>query len=54
MVPQKRIKAYKGKGGLKLVNLERTFFLNGPHPQTVGFFYFNENPLKMMNVPYFI
>ena len=26
-VPQKHIKAYKGEGALKLINLERTLFL---------------------------
>ena len=56
-VPQKRIKAYKGAvggWGLKLINLERTHFLNGPHQKIVGFFYFSKNPLKKMNVSYFI
>ena len=53
-VPQKRIKAYMELGGLTLINLERTHFLNGHHSKVVGFIYFNENPLKMMNVPYFI
>ena len=52
--PQKHIKVYKGVGGIKLVNIERTHFLNGPHPKIVDFIYFNENPLKMMNVPYLI
>ena len=36
------------------MNLESTYFLNGLHPKIVGFIYFNENPLKMTNVPYFI
>ena len=40
--------------GLKLMNLERTYFLNGSHPKIVGFICFSENPLKMMNVPCFI
>ena len=52
--PQKHIKVYEGVGGIKLVNIERTHFLNGPHPKIVDFIYFNENPLKMMNVPYLI
>ena len=47
-------KRTSGEGGLKLINLERTHFLNGPHPKIVGFLYFSENPLKMMNVSYFI
>ena len=50
-------KAYQivqgGRGGRKLTNLESTYFLNGPHPKIVGFIYFNKNPLKMINVPYF-
>ena len=54
MVRQKRIKASKGEGGPKLVNLEQTSFLNDPHRKIVAMVYFNENPLKMMNVPYFI
>ena len=51
-------KAYQSvqgvRGGLTLINLERTHFLNGYHSKVVGFIYFSENPLKMMNVPYFI
>ena len=43
-----------GEGKPKLMNLERTCFLNGPHPKIVGFIYFTGNPLKMMNVPYFV
>ena len=36
------------------MNVERTYFLNGPHPKIVGFIYLNENPLKIMSVSYFI
>ena len=54
----RRGKKREGGGYLKSVsncmNLKRTYFLNGPHPKLVGFIYFNENPLKMMNVRYFI
>ena len=53
VTPGKRIKAYRA-GVPKLMNLRRTYFLNGPHPEIAGFIYFNENPLQMMNVPYYI
>ena len=48
------LKHRRVEGVPKLMNLERKYFLNGPHPEIVGFIYFNENPLKMMNVLYLI
>ena len=47
-------KRTRGEGCLKLMNLERTYFLNGSHPKIIGFIYFHEKTLEMMHVPYFI
>ena len=43
-----------GEGKPKLMYLERTCFLNRNQTKIVGFIYFTGNPLKMMNVPYFV
>ena len=43
------------RGGDSEINEFRAYvLLNGPHPKIVGFIYFNENPLQMMNAPCFI
>ena len=39
----------EGRGASKN-DLEHTYFFNDPLPKAVGFTYFHETPLKMMNV----
>ena len=56
-VPQKCAKTHngvRGEGAGGCANMANLEYRNDPLPKAVGFIYFYENPLKMMNVSYFI